>query len=69
MSRGEMYCPFDDSLEGWNLARYFILWCGEPYPPVWQTASFTAANKLAREDPDKYYAWRVQRRLNNERYV
>ena len=52
--------PFDGSVPGWIEGRRFISWMAgkQVYTRTW-----TEANKLVRENPEKYAVWRALRAL------
>ena len=56
------YCPFDDSVDGWQDSRWFVNWY-HGRPLGLHVRSFNVGNILAREHPDKYAAWAVLRRM------
>ena len=54
--------PFDDSLNGWFSGREFKQFLlGLDNIP--HTTTWTEANRLARENPEKYAVWRARKVL------
>ena len=58
------YCPFTDSSEGWGKARLFLEFVNK-YDLSSMRTAFHSANLLAREQPEKYVAWRAMMLIQN----